>query len=647
MTPSRSFPENLPITPVALRPFVTVACSVLASMGPVAASAQPQQADSYVARDISEMSLEELANVQVTSVTGRPASAQEAAASLFVITGDDIRRSSARSLPEALRLAPNLQVARTSANQWAVSARGFNNTIGNKLLVLIDGRTIYSPLFSGVFWDSHEVMLQDVDRIEVISGPGATLWGANAVNGVINVITRSASHTQGTLVLAEAGDDGHQVAARHGGRLGADGAWRAYALQISRDRTELEDGLPRRDEMRKKQVGLRVDWKQADRSATLQGDLYDGRGESRSNLGPDLYGGNLLGRWQQFDRDGSNWQLQAYLDVASRQDDLIFRDRTRTVDVQFNHVPVVGQQHKLIWGLGYRAADSRTRPTAVARFDPEQQSLRWSNIFVQNEWAATHKLYVTAGLKAERNIYTGTEWLPTVRASYRLSDTGMFWASASRAVRAPARLDREFFFPANPPFIIAGGPNFRSEVARVIELGYRGQHLPGVSYSATLFHTQYERLRAGRAAPTFIENRALGHVTGLETWGSVDLHARWRLSGGWVHLSKALSADALSPASSVPNLGNDPKNQWMLRSMATPVDGLELDATLRHVSALPQPAVAAYTVVDVRVGWRLSETFEASLSANNLGNREYTEFSPVEASRFGRSAVLKLVWRLP
>lgn len=594
--------------------------------------------------DIAELSLEELAYVRVTSVTGRPRPANELAASLFVITGEDIRRSSARSLPEALRLAPNLQVARLNSNQWAISARGFNNTVGNKLLVLIDGRVIYSPLYSGVFWDTHEVVLRDVERIEVISGPGATLWGANAVNGVINVITRSAADTDGTLVNVEAGEGGHQLALRRGGRLGVDGAWRAYALQLGRDSTQLQNGQARSDAMRKKQVGSRADWTLPGRTLTLQGDLYEGEGDAGSNLAPKISGGNLLGRWQQTAADGSTWQLQSYVDVARRYDDLVFRDNTRTIDLQFNHAPMVGPANKLIWGFGHRTAEAQTRPTVLVRFEPEQKSLKWSNLFAQNEWAATPELHLTAGIKAERNVYTGTEWLPNLRASYQLRDAGLVWASASRAVRAPARVDREFFLPANPPFFITGGPEFQSEVAKVAELGYRGQRLPGVSYSATLFHHDYKRLRAGTEAPTSVENRVRGDLWGLETWGSLELQPRWRISGGWVHLRKTLVADPGSAATSVSNLGNDPKNQWMLRSTATPIDTVEVDVTLRYSSALPEPAVPASTFADLRLGWRVWRSLEASLLLNNLGDRRQPEFSPADASAFGRSAQLRLVW---
>jgi iron complex outermembrane receptor protein len=606
-----------------------------------AALPQPRLADDAVA----ELSLEELGQVLVTSVTGRPLPEQEAADSIFVITAEEIRRSGVRNLPEALRLAPNLQVARLNANQWAISARGFNNSIGNKLLVLIDGRTIYSPLYSGVFWDSHELLLPDIERIEVISGPGGTLWGANAVNGVINIISRPAAATQGGLVLAEGGEASRRLAARQGGRLGDSGHWRAHAMQVERERSQLASGAERRDGLRHRQAGLRADWQHAARRLTLQGEVYDGRGDGGSNLAPELSGGHLLGRWQETAEDGGNWQLQAYADVARRHDDLIFRDRTRTLDLQFNHAPALGPQHRLLWGFGHRQARSRSEATPLVRFDPAARTLRWSHVFVQNEWLVTPRLNLTAGLKAERNVYTGTEWLPTLRASYRVADVGMAWASLSRAVRAPARLDREFYFPANPPFIIQGGPDFRSEVATVAELGWRARPLPALSYAVTAFHADYERLRAGRAGPTPVENRARGHVSGLEAWASLELNPRWRLAGGVVGLDKALQADALSPPSSVPNLGNDPRWQALLRASATPLQRLEVDLTLRHVSRLPQPVVPAYTVADLRLGWRVADALEASLFVANLGDRAVSEFDPAEASRFGRAAQLRLLWR--
>jgi iron complex outermembrane receptor protein len=264
-------------------------------------------------------------------------------------------------------------------------------------------------------------------------------------------------------------------------------------------------------------------------------------------------------------------------------------------------------------------------------------------VFVQDEVSLSDRLQLTGGAKVETNVYTGAEFLPTLRATWGLGDLGLLWGSMSRSVRAPARLDRNFYLPAKPPFIIEGGPNFQSEVAHVFELGYRGQ-LPGAGYSVTAFHTEYQKLRAGRASPTTVENLAFGDVSGMEAWGSLDLTPAWRLSGGWVELRESLHATADSPPSSVPNLGNDPRRQLTLRSSARLPAEVQFDVTLRHVSALPDPVVPAYTVADVRLAWPVTRAVEASVLVQNLGPR-HVEFDPANSSRLGRSAFLRVEWR--
>ena len=437
-----------------------------------AAAAEP--APRVAVDSLADLTLEQLADVEVTSVTGRPTRVLDAAASVYVITGEDIRRSAATSLPEALRLAPNLQVARLNAGQYAITARGFNNAIGNKLLVLIDGRTVYSPLFSGVFWDQQDVVLSDIERIEVISGPGATLWGANAVNGVINVITRSARDTEGMAAVARAGGKGGELDAQVGAPLGGNGHGRAYVLQTHRDNTTLVNGTERPDSSTKTQLGFRSDWQLDHDRVTFQGDAYRAGSDSKSNLAPRLTGSNLLGRWERQYADGSNWQLQAYYDQSAREDDVLFHDHTRLYDVEFTQVPVIAPDHKVIWGAGYRWARDEATPT-LALFMPQARTLQWSNVFVQDEIRVREKVDVTVGVKLETNVFTGLEVLPTLRAAYKLDPTRTLWASASRAVRAPARIDRDFYFPSRPPYAITGGPDFESETADIFELGYRAQ----------------------------------------------------------------------------------------------------------------------------------------------------------------------------
>ena len=608
-----------------------------------AAAAEPR--DGATGTDLGDLSLEELGRIPVTSVTGRPQPVQEAAASIFVITAEDIRRSAATSLPEALRLAPNLQVARIDASQYAISARGFNNAIGNKLLVMIDGRTVYSPLFSGVFWDAQQVLLEDVERIEVISGAGATLWGANAVNGVINVITRQAQDTQGLQVAARAGTADNEASLRFGGRFEG-GAWRAYAIQSDRRRTSLSTGQAVDDHQDRQQAGFRTDWRGSTDTVTLQGDLYQAGGDGRTTTSPDMSGANLLTRWQHTLGDGSNWQLQAWFDQASRDEAIEFHDHSRTTDLQFDHVPAIGKAHQLIWGLGYRRAVDATDPTPLVAFLPATRSLHWANVFVQDEYRATERLRLTAGAKVETNVYTGAEFLPTFRGAFDLGTVGTLWGSASRAVRAPARLDREFFFPAKPPYIIEGGPTFDSEVANVFELGLRGRPASGFSYSLTIFHDVYEKLRAGHAAPTTIDNLAQGGTGGIEAWGSLDVTSNWRLSAGWMLLREALTAAPTAGASSVANLGNDPRQQWSIRSTAHVARSLDFDMALRHVAALPAPAVPAYTVADLRLAWHCRPGLDLSLLGQDLGRR-HVEFDPAASSRLGPRAFIKLEWAMP
>jgi iron complex outermembrane receptor protein len=595
--------------------------------------------------DIGDLSLEELGRIPVTSVTRRPQSVQDAAASIFVITAEDIRRSAATSLPEALRLAPNLQVARINANQYAISARGFNNAIGNKLLVMIDGRTVYSPLFSGVFWDAQQVMLEDVERIEVISGAGATLWGANAVNGVINVITRAAQETQGLLVAGRAGSSGNEGSVRFGARFDG-GAWRAYATQLDRAHTTLPSGQAVDDHQDRQQAGFRSDWHGATDAVTIQGDLYQAGGDGQTSTSANMSGANLLARWQHELADGANWQLQGWFDQASRDEAVEIHDHVRTVDLQFDHAPALGKDHQFIWGLGYRYAVDETDPTALVAFIPGTRALRWANIFAQEEYRATERLRLTGGAKVETNVYTSPNFLPTLRATYDLGAPGSVWVSASRAVRAPARLDRDFYFPAKPPYIIEGGPSFQSEVANVFELGLRGQHASGISYSITAFHDQYQKLRAGQAAPTTIDNLAWGGVSGVEAWGNADLARDWRVSLGWLGLREALHASPLAGADSVANLGDDPRQQWSIRSTSRLAPALDFDFTLRHVGSLPAPAVPAYTVADLRLAWQWLPGLNVSVLAQELGRR-HVEFDPSSSSRFGPTAFIKVEWRTP
>ena len=368
--------------------------------------------------DIADLTLEQLNEIVVTSVSRQEEKLSNAAASLFVISATDIRRSGARSLPEALRLAPNLEVARVDARNYAISARGFNSPFANKLLVLIDGRSVYSPFFSAVFWDAQSVVMEDIERIEVISGPGATIWGVNAVNGVINVITRNAKDSQGTLLSVAASSGEGDASLRFGGRLSNNGYYRAYAQTMAAEDTETAAGVNTFTGMQRRQAGFRADWSLQDGSFTVSGDAY------QANLGQigtrdiRLSGANLVGRYMRQLAGGNALRVQLVLDHTERNQPGAYIDRLDTVELEGQHDVRFGI-HKLSWGGGYRHSRDDNMPGPVFGFWPYERNLHWGSLFAQDEVALTGNLHVTGGVKAEHNTYTGTEWLPTVRLAWR------------------------------------------------------------------------------------------------------------------------------------------------------------------------------------------------------------------------------------
>lgn len=601
--------------------------------------------------DLLEMSLEQLSEVEITSVSRRAERLSDAPASVYVITNADIRRSGAASLPEALRLAPNLLVARVSASSWAISARGFNNSLGNKLLVLIDGRTVYTPLFSGVFWDAQDLMLEDVERIEVISGPGATLWGANAVNGVINVITRASSSTQGGLVALDAGNEHRSVAVRYGGAFAGGGHYRAYARRVEFENTVGEEGNDLPDGWTREQAGLRTDWGDDARGFTMQADAYRAESELRV-FGPiEISGAHALAAWNRVTDSGSTWHVQSYFDRTERDDPVLFHDRIDLFDIEFQHA-VPFERHRLVWGGGYRRAEDEVEAGFLTTFIPNKKDLHWENIFVQDEYRVSDTLTATAGVKLDRNVYTGTEVLPSLRLAWKPGEDRLLWASASRAVRAPSRIDREFFLPAAPPFAIAGGPDFHSEVSDVFEVGYRAQPTSSFSYSVTAFHHEHDDLRSGEPVGDgsfHVENGTAGRTWGIEGWGNFQATEAWRLSFGVLELRHDFHTKAGSndPDGAV-DLGNDPKHQWSLRSLVALTPSIDFTLAARYVSELPSPVIPSYVAVDAGLDWRITTNLDLLLSLHNLLDDGHIEFAPgplVTASNYERSAALKLLWR--
>jgi iron complex outermembrane receptor protein len=613
--------------------------------------------------DFADLSIEELANIDITSVSKRPERLQDAPASVFVITADDIRRAGSRSLPEALRLAPNLQVARTNNTGYYISARGMSgtsNSPANKLLVMIDGRSVYSPLFSGVFWDEPDVMLEDVERIEVISGPGGTLWGVNAVNGVINIITRHSGDTRGDLTMLRGDSDGAQAAFRHGAG-GPDHSWRVYGKVFGLGHGELANGLPIDDAWDQAQVGFRGDWERGDDRFSVNGNAWRGRqgqpapGEIAApgaSVGIDdilTRGANLTGRWERLLANGGSLATQVYYDHRRREVPPTFTDSVHIADIQVQHsLPALGA-HSIVWGGEYRYSwDSVTNSRFVA-FLPASDRQAWASLFAQDEITLRDDLRLTAGARYERNPYTGAELLPTLRMSWRVSPAHSLWAGYSRTVRAPSRLDVDAYIPGAPPFLLAGGPRVRSEVARVFEVGYRGQVGQGLSYSVTAFRNLYDHLRTVDATSSgTIEfgNQMEGRAHGIEAWGSYQMSDAWRLSGGVTALHERFTLKpGSSDAGSVATTGADPAYTAQLRSNYAFDSKRELEVALRRVGALGRSAVPGYTALDLRFGWRVAKGMELSVIGTNLngGHREYgvEQF----ASEVPRSVGMKLVWQ--
>ncbi|MFO1397324.1 MAG: TonB-dependent receptor [Burkholderiales bacterium] len=599
------------------------------------------------AGSLADLSLEQLTNIVVTSVSRRAQSLADAPASVYVITHDEIHRSGVTSLPEALRLAPNLQVARADTNQYAITARGFNNVLANKLLVMIDGRTVYSPLFSGTFWEAQDVLLEDIDRIEVISGPGATLWGANAVNGVINILTRDADQTQGTLLAAGGGNTEYGGVARYGGKGGNGVAWRAYAKSVRRDNSEFANGTPITDASTHTQAGFRIDHDDATQERTLQGDAYtsdiDQVPSSRT-----VRGANLLARWSARLRDGALARVQAYYDYTYRDHPGTFRESLSTFDLEAQYGTRVAAIHEIVAGAGYRVARDRVTNSRQQAFLPADRTLAWANLFAQDQVALATDVDLVVGAKLETNVYTDVEFLPNVRLAWRPAPNHIVWAAASRAVRSPARIDRDLYLPGVPPYVIAGNETFDAEIANVYELGYRAQLASTFSLTVTIFTTDYDRLRSlhPQAGGAVWANDIEGTNTGVEAWASWRVLPAWLLTGGITGLRERWKVKpGAVDIGGFGQLGNDPAMQWNARSSWDITPTLALDVMARGVSALPAPAVPAYTAVDARLAWRPTRSFEVSLTGQNLCDPRHAEWGAApNRAEFGRAFFLAFQW---
>jgi iron complex outermembrane receptor protein len=626
-----------------------------------------------------DLSIEELGELLVTTVSRRGETRNEAAASVYVITAEDIRRSGITSIPEALRLAPGVEVARNGSSEWTISIRGFTSDLSNKLLVLIDGRSVYSPLFAGVFWDVQDTLLSDVERIEVVSGPGGTLWGANAVNGVINIITHSASNTQGALVELGAGNEEASVGARYGWDIGEGLSARAYVKAIDRDATELGSGAGAGDEWRMGRAGFALEWQANERDiVNVRADAYSGEAGSliRGDFtvgtlpGPsfpgtvDLAGGSVNGNWRRTLADDSSLGVQAYFDHTDRQIPNSFNEARDTWNVAFQHDMADVGRHDLQWGGELRSTEDEIDNTLFATFTPDSRSDTTVSAYIQDRIRLhDEKLFLTIGTKLEHNNYTGRESQPNIRLSWLPSRTHSFWGAVSRAVRVPARLnsDLTLFAPIGPiagsPFYVRvqGSPNFESEEVVAYEAGYRLQASNRLAIDFAFFDNYYDRLQTQEAGPFtvipgppsyFVVPASLANGMQGETYGGTAAItwqplSRWRLQMHYAHVEMDLELKPGGTDAGALNVArNSPRNQAAVRSYLELPSNLSLYTGVRYVAELPAQNVPSYMAVDLSLEWRApNRPLRASFTVGNLNDDRHLEFGGntyIERSAFVR-----------
>ncbi|MDP3853062.1 TonB-dependent siderophore receptor [Phenylobacterium sp.] len=613
--------------------------------------------------ELANLSIEELANIDVSSVSKTTQPLSDAPAAIYVITHDEVIRSGATNIPDILRLAPNLHVAQITASSHAISARGFNGSAADKLLVLIDGRSVYTPFSHGVFWNAQHVLPDDIERVEVISGPGATLWGANAVNGVINIVTRRSTETQGGVLEVGAGDLEQRASLRYGGPLGEALTYRVYADGVDFAHGETASGADARDGWRRRQAGFRLDWSGSDKLITLQGDAYRGT-EQAASAHQEISGHNLIARWTHPTRGGGTLQAQAYYDHLERAVPGRFHNRLSTYDLDVQHSFSWGQAHQVVWGGGYRVTKDHfpitPTPPRTQFFAPVGRRHALTNLFVQDTVTLNPALKLTLGLKLEDDPYSGLEALPTARLSWKPTDTSLVWAAVSRAVRAPSRLDRDFVELtglSSTSTVRLTGRDFQPETVIAYELGLRAQPSARSSVSVSTFYNVYDDLRSfeltGGRLPIVFANRMEGETYGVEVWGAYQVTDWWRLSGGANWLRKSLRYEpGASKIVGTQIAGNDPTYQASIRSMMDLGRGVSLDLDLRKIGALPNPASRSYAELGARIAWAVSRSLEISITGANLLNDHHPEFGASSANvqigavgvESGRSLFIDLRW---
>jgi iron complex outermembrane receptor protein len=593
---------------------------------------RPCAAGAQTLEELRTLSVEQLADIQVTSVAKRPEPLSDAPAAIYVITHDTIMRSGYTTIPEILRLAPNLEVAQISANAYAISARGFNvgdnASLSNKLLVLIDGRSVYSPMFGGVYWDSFDVLPENIERIEVISGPGATLWGANAVNGVINIITYPSSQTQGGVLTMGEGSQQRNAGVQYGGRLGPDLTYRVHGDIQDFSAYPQPSGRSADDTWWQPGGGFRVDWTPRSDMVSVQGDI------DTETPQPDGFNrnGDLAVSWQHKFDDGATLQLLTWYDYSGRYQNNGNGFTLNTYDIEAQYNTTVAGWNNIVVGAGERAFRYVFENTALALV-PAAQTLNLANIFMQDTITLSSQFKVTLGVKLEDEPYAGVQAMPSIRAAWKPINSALLWAAVSRAVRSPTPVDTNLREYIGTLDYLSGSTGFRPETLTAYEIGTRVQLGSQASFSVSAYHDVYDQIRSIDLSPTpnglplVFGNLMAGTVNGVEVWGDYQVTKWWRLTAGFslMHENLVFLPGSLSVAG-LAFVADDPGHQATLHSAVNLGHGVTWDAYLRNVGSLPHPGVPGYTELDMRVGWAVTSRLELSLAGFNLLHPQHIEF---------------------
>ena len=626
--------------------------------GPVLAQvAQVPVQTSYQTQDLKRLSIEELMQIDVTTASRRDEMLRETSTAMVVIRQEDLRRAGITTLPEALRLAAGVHAAQVFGQGWAISSRGFNITTANKLLVLIDGRTVYSPVFAGVFWESQDVFLPDVERIEVIRGPGGALWGANAVNGIINVITKAASDTHGTFVRTGLGTENRGFAGvRHGGQLGS-GSYRVYGQFRAEDDRDLVSGGSAQDDVQFVQTGFRAESSaQATARWLLQGDLYTARSGLADRDDVRMSGGNLLSRLTRVFSSSSRLQMQLYYDRTNRYVPNQYQGTRDTFDLDVQQQFNIGTRQSFVAGGGARVShgdDFGNGPGFF--FEPRVRTSTLFGAFLQDEISLKpDRLFVTLGAKVERNDFSGLELQPTGRVRVKFNSAHSVWAAVSRAVRMPTRFDTDLRIriPNTSLLLLTGSETFGSENVISVEGGYRGQPRRWISLDLVGFSNRYTDIRSQElpiapGTPVVLANTLNTRSAGAEFMTSVQALSRWQLHGSYTYLWKRFYKDPDSrDFSNGVSEANDPAHQFRLRSYVDLGRKTELDATLRFASSLPSPAVDQYAELTLRLGWQPRPGLDFSMIGQNLLHDRHEEFAGATPREYlHRGVHFRVDWR--